>query len=129
MENKIEISTDMVINANSLRNNNIQKRHIKETITEILKRLNQELINTHREGKHFIVTTLPITFDIPNMNNKDTQRLIWSRVLEYLLEKKYRVWINPTNDSCKIKITWINEVDEIDIADQNRIIINHTKKF
>jgi len=129
MENKIEISADMVINANSLRNNNIQKRHIKETITEILKRLNQELINAHREGKHFIVTTLPITFDIPNMNNKDTQRLIWSRVLEYLLEKKYRVWINPTNDSCKIKITWINEVDEIDIANQNRIIINHTKKI
>jgi 6-pyruvoyl-tetrahydropterin synthase len=129
MDNKIEISSDAVVFANTLRNNNIQKRHIKETITEILKRLNHELINSHREGKHYIITTLPITFDIPNMINKDTQRLIWSRIIEYLLEKRYRVWINPTNDSCKIKITWINEVDEIDIANQNNIIIKHTNKF
>lgn len=129
MDNKIEISDDTVINARALRNNNIQKRHIKENITEILKRLNQELINAHREGKHCVITTLPITFDIPNMVNKDTQRLIWSRVIEFLLEKKYRVWINPTNDSCKIKITWINEADECSIAEQNNIIIKHTKKF
>lgn len=129
MDNKIEISPDMVINANSLRHNNIQKRHLKENITEILKRLNQELINSHREGKHFIVTTLPITFDIPNMINKDSQRLIWSSVIQYLIEKKFRVWINPTNNSCKIKITWINETDEIDISNQNQIIIKHTKQF
>ena len=129
MDNKIEISSDTVINASSLRNNNIQKRHIKENITEILKRLNQELINSHREGKQYVITTLPITFDVPNMINKDTQRLIWSRVIEFLLEKKYRVWINPTNDSCKIKITWMNEIDEMDIKNQNNIIIRHTKKF
>jgi hypothetical protein len=127
--NKMEITPDIVINANALRNNNIQKRHIKESITEILKRLNQELINAHREGKHFIITSLPITFDIPNMINKDSQRLIWSSILNFLLEKKYRVWINPTNDSCKIKITWINEVDEVEISEQNNIIIKHTKNF
>lgn len=125
----MEITPDIVINANALRNNNIQKRHIKESITEILKRLNQELINAHREGKHFIITSLPITFDIPNMINKDSQRLIWSSILNFLLEKKYRVWINPTNDSCKIKITWINEVDEVEISEQNNIIIKHTKNF
>lgn len=129
MDNKIEISNDTILNASSLRNNNIQRRHIKENITEILKRLNQELITSHREGKHFIITTLPITFDIPNMINKDTQRLIWSRVIEFLIEKNYRVWINPTKDSCRLKITWMQEVDEIDINDQNNIIIKHTKTF
>lgn len=129
MDTKINISDDVLINASLLRNNNIQKRQIKENIIEILRRLNQELTTAHREGKYNIITTLPITFDISNMINKNSQRVIWSNVLEYLIKKKYRVWINPTNDSCKLKITWVNEDDETEINIQNNIIIKNTKTF
>ena len=129
MSDKIIISDDVLINARSLRNNNIQKRQIKENIVEILRRLNQELITAHREGKHNIITTLPITFDISNMINKNSQRVIWSNIVEFLIKRKYRVWINPTNNSCKIKITWINEADENEIEMQNNIIIKNTKTF
>ena len=127
--NSFTMSDDILINANSLRNNNIQKRQIKENVIEILRRLNQELITAHREGKHDILTTLPITFDISNMVNKNSQRVIWSKVIEYLIKKKYRVWINPANDSCKLKITWVNETDESEIKMQNNIIIKNTKNF
>ena len=129
MDTKIDISDDVLINANSLRNNNIQKRQIKENIVEILRRLNQELIAAHREGKHNIITTLPITFDISNMINKNSQRVIWSNIIDFLIKKKFRVWINPTNNSCKLKITWINEADESEINIQNNIIIKNTKTF
>ena len=129
MDININISDDVLINARSLRNNNIQKRQIKENIVEILRRLNQELITAHREGKHNIITTLPITFDISNMINKNSQRVIWSNVIDFLSKKKYRVWINPSNNSCKLKITWINEEDENEINIQNNIIIKNTKTF
>ena len=125
----VEINNDIVMDASLLRSNNIQKRLVKELILEILKRLQQELLTAQHEGKYHIITSLPITFDIPNMVNKDSQRLIWSSVIEYLVKKKYRIWINPTNNNCKIKITWINIQDEAEINMQNNIIIKHTKNI
>ena len=126
---KIIISSDALISANILCNSNLQKRQLKEVITDIIKRINQELNDSHKEGKHDIITSIPITYSISNMSNKDSQRFIWSSVIEELINKGYRVWIFPSNDKCKIKITWMINADEIDIKNQLNIIARHTKQF
>ena len=125
----IEISNDALIHANNLRNNNLQQRHLKEVITDIIRRISQELVVAHREGRHNIITSIPITYSIPNMSNKDSQRYIWSSIISELKNKSYRVWISPNNNACKIKITWMSPADEIDIKQQMNIIVAHTKKF
>lgn len=126
---KINISSDSLIHANNLRNNNLQRRQIKEVITDIIKRISQELISAHREGKHEVITSIPITYTISNMSNKDSQRFVWASVIEELISKSYRVWIYPSNDKCSLKITWISPEDESDIRHQLNIIAKCTKKF
>lgn len=129
VSDKIEISKDALIHANNLRNNNVQKRLLKETITDIIRRISQELVIAHREGKHFAITSIPITFNIPNMSNKDSQRYIWACVIEELKDKSYRVWISPSKNTCRIKITWMRPDDEIELEYQMKLIVKHTKTF
>lgn len=129
MDEKIKISEDALVSANSLRNNNLQKRHLTETIIDIIRRISQELILAHREGKHHIITTIPITFGIPNMSNKDSQRVVWASIIDELNSKYYRTWISPKKDACKLKITWMSPADEADIKHQMNIIARHTQDF
>ena len=126
---RIQLSKDALVTANSLRNNNLQKRNLKEVITDIIRRISQELIIAHREGSHHIITTMPITFSIPNMSNTDSQRYIYASVIEELISKDYRIWISPGKDVCKIKITWMSPEDETEIKYQMQLIAKHTKKF
>ena len=125
----MQLSADALINAENLRNNNVQKRNLKEVITDIVRGINSELIVAHREGKHHIITNIPITFNIPNMTNKNSQRYIWASIIEEIKNKGYRVWINPTSDNCKLKITWLNSTDESEINLQNDLITKHLEKF
>ena len=63
------------------------------------------------------------------MSNKDSQRIIWSNVIEELTSKNYRIWISPSSETCRIKITWVSPEDENDIQNQMNIIAKHTHKF
>lgn len=123
------LCSDIVIDANKLRHNNVQKKAIKENITEILRKINDELIVAYREGSYNIITTIPIIFDVPNMSNKVSQRIIWYHVMKHLLDKNYRICINPTKDFCRLKITWITQEDEHLIATHTKVIAEHTKRF
>lgn len=130
MENdKIKISTDALISAHALRNNNLQKRHLVETTTEVVRRISQELISAHKEGRHHIITNIPITYNIPHLSNKDSQRIIWSNIIETIISKNYRIWISPGKDICRIKITWMSPEDETDIKTQMNLIAKHTMDF
>ena len=126
---KIEINSDALVPANNLRNNSLQKRSLKEAVTEIIKRISQELIAAHREGSHDIITAIPITFSIPNMSNKDSQRVIWAKIIEELISKQYRVWISPSKDTCRLKITWMSADDINDVKYQMQIIAKHKGEF
>jgi hypothetical protein len=129
MEKKLEVSSDALTPAVNLRNNSIQMRSLREQITEIIKRLDDELKNSHHEGRHYIITSIPITFDIPNMTNKDSQRIIWSKIIQELKSKDYRVWIQPSNSVCRLKITWMRTTDDAEIILQTKTIADHTKEI
>ena len=124
-----DISHEILIDANRLRNNGVQRRQIKEIVIDILKKINDELRAAHIEGKHMIITEIPIIFDISNMNISDARRSVWSSVISSLKSKNYRVWISPSSDYCKIKITWISEEDELIFRSQKEILQKHTKQF
>jgi hypothetical protein len=126
---KIQLSDTSLIPAINLRNNNLQKRRLREIITDIIKRISQELIVAHREGKHFIITNIPTTFDVSNMANRDSQLCIWSNIIDELIAKQYRIWINPKKNVCRIKITWMSPEDESNVKYQMNLIAKHTGNF
>jgi hypothetical protein len=123
------VAYDIVVDANKLRHSNIQKKSLKENITSILRKINDELVIAHREGNYSIKTTMPIVFDIPNMSNKVGQRIIWYHVIRHLIDKNFRVDIHPSKDFCKLQITWITREDEQMISQQTKVIAEHTKRF
>jgi hypothetical protein len=125
----IKISNDLLIPANNLHTNNLQRRQLKEVITDIIKYISRELIEAHKDGRNDIITNIPIIYSITNMSNKDSQRFVWYNVIEELKSKGYRVWIFPSADKCQIKITWISPEDETDIKNQLNIIAKHSKQF
>jgi hypothetical protein len=117
-----DIPHDVLVDANRLKNSNIQKKQIRETVIEILRGINDELRSAHNEGKHCIIVDMPIMFEIPNMMNKDAQRAVWATTIDILRDKKYRVWINYSDVSCRLKITWISHDDELTIKMQKQTI-------
>jgi hypothetical protein len=123
---KITISEDALVHASKLRNNNLQKRNLKEVITDIVRQISHELTIAHREGKHDTTTSMPITFGISNMSNADAQRVIYASVIEELLTKDFRVWIHPAKDNCRLKITWMSPADEAEMKHQMNLIAKHT---
>jgi hypothetical protein len=123
---KITISDDALIHASKLRNNNLQKRNLKEVITDVIRQVSHELVIAHREGRHDIITSVPITFSVSNMSNSDAQRVIYASIIEELISKDFRVWIHPGKDNCVIKITWMSPDDEAEMKHQIQLIAKHT---
>ena len=56
------------------------------------------------------------------MTNADAQLAVWALLIKLLKEKGYRVWINHNKDSCRLKITWISEMDEQEFIDRKKIL-------
>jgi subtilase family serine protease len=118
----------IIIDANQLRDNSIQKRNVKEQVDQLLFMIGEELKEAYRIGKTSIKTSIPTTYSIANMSNSVAQRKIWTQIIEILENKSYRVWINPTKKACILQITWLSENDENDMNNEIALIASHTKK-
>jgi hypothetical protein len=112
--------------AGALQKNPLQQRQLKEYVVDILKRLRDELHEARVAGKYELTTTIPIQYDVSNMDNSDSQRIVFSSVIRQLLSQEYTVKIHPDARRCKLFIKWISEEDEKDIADQIALIASHT---
>jgi hypothetical protein len=120
---------DILIDAHQLKNNNVQKRALDEQINDIIKNINSELKTARSNGENGIITELPIIFQIPGVNNKDSQRIIWSTVIEVLKKKNYNVILNHNKSNCRLKITMLNKEDDLKIKHQMDILANSTGSF
>lgn len=125
----MEVSNDILIDANNLRSNSTQKRQIREHTIEILRNINDELKTAHQSGHQSLTIELPIIFNITNMSEISARREVWSAIIICLKNKNYRVVINPNKDSCLLKITWFSKEDEASIRLQNDLIAMHTKQI
>ena len=119
---RINISNDIITDANKFRFNNMQKKALTEYISEILRNIQSDLIIGFKEGRHSISYDMPITFEVPNMNNKDCQRIIWSEIIDKLKQKNYSVAWRSFGDKITLFITWINKEDEALINRQTRLL-------
>lgn len=121
--------SNIVKDANALRNSNVQKKHIQEIVSLLLKEINEKINIAHRDGHHYIITELQFIFDIPNMSNADAQRKIWARIINTLEMKKYRVWLKTTDNRCYLKITWFSAEDESETRTECEILESHRGIF
>lgn len=121
--------TAKLVDANTLKHNNAQKRQVKEFVTEIILQINKELKDARRDGRHFIISEIPFIFNIPNLTEADASRMIWSEVIQILKNKNFIVAINYNNNSCRLKISWLAPEEERTIQKQLQILDDHTEDF
>jgi hypothetical protein len=112
----------ILVDANTLRKNNIQKSHIDEILTDIVMDINSKLKTAKSIGEHHIVTDIPLVFSIPNTCTRDAQRIIWSSLISLLKSKNYNVIINHNKEYCRLKITWLTQTDETLIKSQLKLL-------
>lgn len=122
----MSVSSNVLVDANTLRKNSEQKRQIHEYVVSTLRDIGDLIRSAHQEGRKFVIAELPFILDIANMQQEQARREIWSAIIEQLKIKNYRVAINPRKDICLIKITWFTDEDEAEINHQNQIINMHT---
>lgn len=112
----------VLINAKILNNNAAQKSVIEEYILDSIKYINYELKSANSDGRYFIVVNLPVCFDVPNMTNANAQLFIWTGIIDLLEQKGYRVGINYNKDYCRLKITWRDKIDELDMENRKKTL-------
>ncbi len=118
----------MSVKASSLKKNSAQLALIKKEVNIILAHLDTELKIARDAGKHNVVITLPITFDIPNMSNADSQRIIYAKIIGSLIDREFIPEIELRQDASILRINWLSadELREMDI--QTALIAKYTKK-
>jgi transcription elongation factor GreA-like protein len=120
------IPDTILIAAEKLRSSNSQKKYIRDAVISIIKQINEELKDAHSTGTHNIITDIPITFSVPNMSNKVSQKRIYSKIIEFLTMRGYRVMIHINSSLCRLKITWMSSADESELKKQAELIGRHT---
>jgi hypothetical protein len=111
-----------LVDAATLRKNNIQRSHIDEILTDIVIDINSKLKTAKSIGEHQIITNIPIVYPIPNTCTKDAQRIIWSSLISLLKSKGYTVTMQQNNEHCRLKITWLTKTDESLIQSQLKLL-------
>lgn len=119
---------EIIPDANVLQKNASQKRQLQEFVIEILKRLRDELRVARQMGGFELSTTLPIQFEVPNIKNRDCQRIVWASIIKILKSKGYRVKIHPQEKKCALQVKWLSREDEQEVAEQMSMLAEHMDK-
>lgn len=118
----------MSLTANALKQNPNQKRAIESEVKAILTRVDDELKNAHSMGRHETVCTLPINISIPYMNNADSQRIVYFKVINSLVERGFHPSIELESERTLLFITWLSTDERKDIKYQSDILAKYTRK-
>lgn len=116
----------MSLNANTLSKNKDQSEHIKRIVYHILARIDDDLKEAHESGKKSISMTVPITFSIPHMKNKDAQREIYCGILQSLIKRNFNPKIEIKEESTIFHVTWLSKDELKDIEKQNSFLARYT---
>jgi hypothetical protein len=118
----------MSLKAASLKHNEAQRRGIKKEVLNILANMDNEIKIAHEQGKNYeVCVSVPITFSIPHMQNKDAQRMIYYEILKSLMERDFIVEIELNKDSTLFYITWLSSEEKTEIELQNNMLAKHTR--
>ena len=120
----------MSLRADLMKTNENKMKSVMKEVNSILGHIDESIKNAHDQDKNHVVVSVPITFAIPYMSNKNAQRIVYFKILESLLNRNYDVKISLETDKTCFIIKWISDEEEKDIHIQNLLLAKHTiKKF
>jgi len=117
-----------MIRASKFKTNEAQKHVIKKEVSDIIKSIDSELILAHANGKQEAILRVPIHFNIPHMNNKDAQRVIYYNILIDLIAREFNPVIEMKENETIFYVKWISPEEEEEIQKQTEYLARYTKK-
>ena len=112
----------MSIKADVLKLNPNKLKAINKDVTNILARIDDEIKSAYDRDECKVSVTVPITFNIPYMSNKNAQRTIYHRILESLLNRGFIVKIYLSKTQSIFHITWLSDDEQKERELQNAVL-------
>jgi len=116
----------MSLRADVLKTNPNKLKAVMKEVNAILGRIDDEIKSAYDRDECKVNVSVPITFAIPYMSNKNAQRAVYYKILESLLDRGYIVKIFLANDQTVFAITWLSEDEEKDIEQQNTLLAKYS---
>ena len=118
----------MSIKAEVLKTNPNKLKAIMKEVSSILGRIDDEIKNAYDHDECKAYVSVPITFAVPHMSNKNAQRIVYYKILDSLLNRGFIVEIHLATDRTVFLITWLSEDEKKDIEQQNALLAKFSYK-
>ncbi len=112
----------MSLRADVLKINPNKNKVVMKEVTAILGRIDEEIKAAYDRDECKVNVSVPITFAIPYMSNKNAQRAVYYKLLESLMDRGFIVKIFLANDQTVFYITWLSEDEQKDREMQNALL-------
>jgi len=109
------MNKSIIVSSDRLKKNSLKKKILNDIVNDCLYRLNNLIESTSKNNKTYLISNLPVSFNIPEtFNYKDFQIEVYYNIVEILESKGYEINIKIEKDETIIKINW-KPYDDINI--------------
>ncbi len=112
----------MSLRAEVLKTNPNKNKAVMKEVHAILGRIDEEIKSAYDRDECKVSVSVPITFAIPYMSNKNAQRAVYYKLLDSLMDRGFIVKIFLAKDQTVFYITWLSEDEQKDIEMQNALL-------
>ena len=116
----------MSLRADLLKTNAAKLKSIMKEVNNVLGLIDENIKNAYDQDLSKVVVSVPLLFSIPNMSNKNAQRVVYYKILESLINRNYDVKICLEKDRTSFIIKWISDEEEKEKQLQNLLLAKHT---
>lgn len=103
------------INATNLKYSKLQIGEVESIVKSWLATIDDSIEEAHEKGQVSVEVSLPIAFDIPNLERSAARRRVYALIVEDLtsIQRGFVVRLFMKKDESKIYVTWLTEEDEL----------------
>ena len=116
----------MSLKADVLKLNPNKLKEITKAVSSVLARIDDEIKAAYDRDECKVSVSVPITYKIPYMSNRNAQRAIYHKILESLLDRGFITKIYLTKDQSIFHITWLSDDEQKEIELQNALLAKFT---
>ena len=94
-------------------------------VTDLLKAFRSQILDAGRSGHTATVVPVPTNFNVPHMDNKDAQIIIYHRLIEEIEESGFSVRVN-LEIPLTFEVRWDVKKDNSDLTRMKQNIYSHS---
>jgi len=114
--------------AESIRKKTVNNPEIKEHVKNILKDIDEKIAEvSSRDSK--IKFKLPRDIFVQGLSVKDTQRIIYYKVVKEIVDKGFDLTIDTKNNEFIVNIQWVTDMEKSSAQEIDKFIAQYTREY